>query len=354
MITKVPNENKSLNYKEAGVDVEAANNLLLKIKPFIKDTRRPEILSGIGSFAALSKLPGHIQNPILVTCTDGVGTKIELAKKMNKFDTIGIDLVAMCVNDLVTYGAEPLLFLDYYVTDSLNVDVASRVIEGIAEGCKLANCSLVGGETAEHPNSFPDKSFDLAGFALGVVDQKKIIGQDRARKGDVLLGLASNGIHSNGFSLIRKLIDQNPESMLMEISGQSLSSLLLTPTKIYVKEILELSKVIEISAISHITGGGFFENIPRILNNDLKAEINFIEKEWPAYELFDWIKSKGNIQQNEMLSTFNCGIGMVLAIKECDAERALDLLNELNIVSKVIGKVEPKEIEDNSIEIKLT
>ena len=353
MGTKLPKENKSLSYKDAGVDVEAGYKLINKIKPFIKETRRPEIISSLGSFSALSKLPKHIKNPILVTCTDGVGTKIELAKEMGRYETIGIDLVAMCVNDLVTCGAEPLLFLDYYVTDSLNVDVASRVIEGIAEGCKLANCSLVGGETAEHPDSFPKKSFDLAGFALGVVDQEKMIGQDLARNGDILLGLASSGAHSNGFSLIRKLVSQDSESFLTEINGQTLGSLLLTPTKIYVNEILELIKAFEISAISHITGGGFYENIPRILNNDSKANINFIEKEWPAYELFDWIKSKGNIQQKEMLSTFNCGIGMVLAVAESDAEGALHLLNGLDLISKVIGKVEPKKVKDNSIHIKL-
>ena len=353
MGTKLPKENKSLSYKDAGVDVEAGYKLINKIKPFIKETRRPEIISSLGSFSALSKLPKHIKNPILVTCTDGVGTKIELAKEMGRYETIGIDLVAMCVNDLITCGAEPLLFLDYYVTDSLNVEVASRVIEGIAEGCKLANCSLVGGETAEHPDSFPKKSFDLAGFALGVVDQEKMIGQDLARNGDILLGLASSGAHSNGFSLIRKLVSQDPESFLTEINGQTLGSLLLTPTKIYVNEILELSKTFEISAISHITGGGFYENIPRILNNDSKANINFIEKEWPAYELFDWIKSKGNIQQKEMLSTFNCGIGMVLAVEQDDVNVTLDLLNDLDVVSKVIGKVESKKAEDNSIDIKL-
>ena len=202
MSNKVPKKNHSLTYKDTGVDLQAGYKLINKIKPFINSTTRPEILTGIGSFSALSKLPSHIENPILVTCTDGVGTKIELAKAMREFDTIGIDLVAMCVNDLVTCGAEPLLFLDYYLTDDLNLDIASSVIQGIAEGCKLSNCSLVGGETAIHPLSFPEKSFDLAGFALGIVDKKKIIGQELAKNGDILLGLASSGVHSNGFSLI--------------------------------------------------------------------------------------------------------------------------------------------------------
>ena len=361
MSKKVPKENKSLvykrnsslSYKDAGVDVEAGYELVERIKPFVKETRRSEIISGLGSFSALSKLPKHIENPILVTCTDGVGTKIELAREMDKFDTIGIDLVAMCVNDLVTCGAEPLLFLDYYVTDSLNVELASKVVEGIAEGCKQANCSLVGGETAEHPNSFPENSFDLAGFALGVVDENKMIGKELAENGDILLGLASNGVHSNGFSLIRKIISREPGSLLLEINEQSLGSKLLTPTRIYVKEILELTKVFKISAISHITGGGFYENIPRILKTDSIAKINFKEKEWPAYELFEWIKSKGNITQKEMLSTFNCGIGMVLALKEADVTDAIKLLDSLDIDSKVIGKVDPKKKEEEPIEIKI-
>ena len=351
MNTKVPKENKSLSYKNSGVNVEAGYKLVNKIKPLVKETKRPEIISGLGSFSALSKLPSHIDNPILVTCTDGVGTKIEIAKAMKQFNTIGIDLVAMCVNDLITCGAEPLLFLDYYVTDKLNVDLATEVISGIAEGCKQANCSLVGGETAEHPDSFPYQSFDLAGFALGIVDQKKIIGQNLAEKGDVLIGLASNGVHSNGFSLIRKIINKDPQLLLSNIQGETVGSRLLTPTKIYVKEILELKEKIEISAISHISGGGFYENIPRILNSDSKAILSFNETEWPAFKLFEWIRSKGEIQQIEMLSTFNCGIGMVLSIKENDVNKALDLLEKLTIPSKIIGTVEFKKKEEASLDI---
>ena len=353
MNTKVPKENKSLSYKNSGVNVEAGYKLVNKIKPLVKETKRPEIISGLGSFSALSKLPSHIDNPILVTCTDGVGTKIEIAKAMKQFNTIGIDLVAMCVNDLITCGAEPLLFLDYYVTDKLNVDLATEVISGIAEGCKQANCSLVGGETAEHPDSFPYQSFDLAGFALGIVDQKKIIGQHLAEKGDVLIGLASNGVHSNGFSLIRKIINKDPQLLLSNIQGETVGSRLLTPTKIYVKEILELKEKIEISAISHISGGGFYENIPRILNSDSKAILSFNETEWPAFKLFEWIRSKGEIQQKEMLSTFNCGIGMVLSIKENDVNNALDLLEKLTIPSKIIGTVEFKKKEEASLDITL-
>ena len=353
MNTKVPKENKSFTYKDSGIDVEAGYKLIEEIKPLVEETKRPEIISGLGSFSALSKLPKHIDNPILVTCTDGVGTKIEIAKVMKKFNTIGIDLVAMCVNDLITCGAEPLLFLDYYVTDKLNVNIASEVISGIVEGCKLSNCSLVGGETAEHPDSFPDQSFDLAGFALGVVDQEKIIGQDLAKKGDLLIGLASNGVHSNGFSLIRKIINGDPESLLSIIDGETVGSRLLTPTKIYVKEILELKEKIRISAISHITGGGFYENIPRMLNSDCKARLSFREAEWPAFELFQWIKSKGRIEQKEMLSTFNCGVGMVLSLQEAEANTALALLDKLAIHSKIIGTVEQKKTEEASLDITL-
>tara|TARA_B100001123_G_scaffold184800_1_gene211563 strand:+ start:880 stop:1968 length:1089 start_codon:yes stop_codon:yes gene_type:complete len=361
MTKKVPKEktssykrNSSLSYKDAGVNVEAGYELVKRIKPFVKETRRPEILSGLGSFSALSKLPEHIDNPVLVTCTDGVGTKVELAKEINKFDTIGIDLVAMCVNDLITCGAEPLLFLDYYVTDSLDVELASKVIRGIAEGCKQANCSLVGGETAEHPNSFPEKSFDLAGFAVGIVDENKIIGKKLAKEGDALLGIASNGVHSNGFSLIRKLLKENPDSLSTMIKGKDLGSRLLTPTKIYVKEILEVTNKFNISAISHITGGGFYENIPRILNSNVRANINFFEKDWPAYELFKWIASKGKIEQREMLSTFNCGVGMVLALKQQDVTDVINMLSKMNLFSKEIGVVERRsDLKSQSIIINL-
>ena len=234
MPNKSPKKNTSLDYKSSGVDVEAGYKLVNSIKPFVEKTKRKEIMSGLGSFSAMSKLPSNIKNPVLVTCTDGVGTKIEIARKMNNFGSVGKDLVAMCVNDLVTCGAEPFLFLDYYVTDSLKVKTAASVIEGIAKGCEEANCSLVGGETAEHPNSFPENSFDLAGFAVGAVDEKKIIGKNGCIAGDYLIGIESSGVHSNGFSLIRKLIEDKNIPLSASLGNMSLGEVLLIPTKIYV------------------------------------------------------------------------------------------------------------------------
>ena len=238
------NKDSQLDYKKSGVDVDAGYELVKRIKPFVKKPKRPEILSGLGSFSAISRIPSHIKKPLLVTCTDGVGTKIEIAKAENKYEGLGIDLVAMCVNDLVVCGAEPLLFLDYYVTDKLQVDIASKVIEGIAEGCILANCSLVGGETAEHPGSFPENSFDLAGFSLGVVDEEEMIGMDGPKNGDILIGVSSSGFHSNGFSLIRKVLKDFNVTLSQEIEGETLGTILLKPTNIYVQEVLNLKKII--------------------------------------------------------------------------------------------------------------
>ena len=339
------NKDSKLDYKKAGVDVEAGYELVDKIKPFVKNTKRPEILSGLGSFSALSRIPSHIKNPLLVTCTDGVGTKIEIAKLENRFENIGIDLVAMCVNDLIVCGAEPLLFLDYYVTDKLQVDIASKVIEGIAEGCILANCSLVGGETAEHPGSFPENSFDLAGFSLGVVDEEQMIGMDGPKNGDVLIGVSSSGFHSNGFSLIRKVLKDFNVPLTQEIKGETLGKILLKPTNIYVQEVLNLKKIIEINSIAHITGGGFYENIPRMLNEFQKANISFDFKDWPAFNYFNWIREIAEISEENMLRTFNCGIGLVIAISPEDEEMALGTLNQSDFFAKTIGIV--GEVEGN-------
>ena len=333
------NKDSKLDYKKAGVDVDAGYELVDKIKPFVKNTKRPEILSGLGSFSALSRIPSHIKNPLLVTCTDGVGTKIEIAKLENRFENIGIDLVAMCVNDLIVCGAEPLLFLDYYVTDKLQVDIASKVIEGIAEGCILANCSLVGGETAEHPGSFPENSFDLAGFSLGVVDEEEMIGMDGPKNGDILIGVSSSGFHSNGFSLIRKVIKDFNVPLTQDIKGETLGTILLKPTNIYVQEVLNLKKIIEISSIAHITGGGFYENIPRMLNEFQKASISFDFKDWPAFNYFNWIREIAEISEENMLRTFNCGIGLVIAISPEDEEMALGTLNQSDFFAKTIGIV---------------
>ena len=351
MTKKVPKKIKSLNYKDAGVDLRSSYKLIEKIKPIIQNTSRPEVLSGIGSFSAVSRLPSNIANPLLVTCTDGVGTKIEIAKKLKVFNTIGIDLVAMCVNDLITCGAEPVLFLDYYLTDNLDVDTAFEVISGIADGCRQAGCSLVGGETAEHPGSFPNNSFDIAGFSVGVVDKTKIIESNNANESDVLIGLASTGFHSNGFSLIRKIISQSPSLLKKNVGGKSLGTRLLTPTKIYVVEILELIKNLDISAIAHITGGGFYENIPRMLKFQTKAKITYNLKDWPSQDLFELIQKKGNISDKEMFSTFNCGVGMVIALKEKEVREALHLLNNSRIQAQRIGSVELKKENESSVEI---
>ena len=338
-------KDSQLNYKKSGVDVDAGYELVKRIKPFVKKTKRPEILSGLGSFSAISRIPSHIKNPLLVTCTDGVGTKIEIAKAENRFENLGIDLVAMCVNDLIVCGAEPLLFLDYYVTDKLKVETASKVIEGIAQGCTIANCSLVGGETAEHPGSFPDNSFDLAGFSLGVVNEEEMIGMDGPKNGDVLIGVSSSGFHSNGFSLIRKVLEDYNVSLDEDIEGESLGTILLKPTNIYVQEVLNLSKLMKISSIAHITGGGFFENIPRMLNENQKVDIAFNFEDWPAYKHFRWIQDVAKISEENMLKTFNCGIGLVIAVSPENEEMALGTLNQSSFYAKTIGSI--NEIEGN-------
>ena len=338
-------KDSQIDYKKSGVDVDAGYELVKRIKPFVKKTKRPEILSGLGSFSAISRIPSHIENPLLVTCTDGVGTKIEIAKAENRFENLGIDLVAMCVNDLIVCGAEPLLFLDYYVTDKLKVETASKVIEGIAQGCTIANCSLVGGETAEHPGSFPDNSFDLAGFSLGVVNEEEMIGMNGPKNGDVLIGVSSSGFHSNGFSLIRKVLEDYNVSLDKDIEGESLGTILLKPTNIYVQEVLNLSKLMKISSIAHITGGGFFENIPRMLNENQKVDIAFNFEDWPTYKHFRWIQDVAKISEENMLKTFNCGIGLVIAVSPENEEMALGTLNQSSFYAKSIGSI--NEIEGN-------
>jgi phosphoribosylformylglycinamidine cyclo-ligase len=341
---------KELSYKKSGVDVEAGYELVQKIKPFVEKTRRPEILTGLGSFSALSRIPKHIKNPILVTCTDGVGTKIEIAKELNQFETIGIDLVAMCVNDLLVCGAEPLVFLDYYVTDKLDVTTAVEVIKGIAKGCELAKCSLVGGETAEHPGSFPENSFDLAGFSLGIVDEDKIIGTDGPENNDVLIGIESSGFHSNGFSLIRKVIQEFDINLSTMLEGEELGNIFLKPTNIYVSEILSLKKTVKINAISHITGGGFNENIPRMLGNNQKALIKHNFADWPSGHYFEWLMKTTQMPKENLLNTFNCGVGLVISVNKADEINALELLNQ-TFFAKTIGHVEQKLENDLDIMI---
>ena len=342
------NKNKYLSYKESGVDVEAGYKLVKTIQPFVEKTRRPEVLTGLGSFSALSRIPNHIKNPVLVTCTDGVGTKIEIARELNEFSTIGIDLVAMCVNDLIACGAEPLVFLDYYVTDKLRVEIASKVIEGIASGCEQANCSLVGGETAEHPGSFPKNSFDLAGFSVGIVDENEIIGQDDPKIGDILIGIESSGFHSNGYSLLRKVIRDYDVNLKSKLKGEEIGEILLSPTRIYVDEILSLKKSVVLNSIAHITGGGFIENIPRMLGENQKAVIEHAFDDWPKGYYFEWLAKMTDMPKENLLNTFNCGVGMVIAVNESDEENVLGALNQ-SLFAKKIGRIEERLEKDQAI-----
>lgn len=329
----------SLSYKDAGVDINAGNELVERIKPHVKRTTRPEVIGGLGGFGALCALPGKYKEPILVSGTDGVGTKLRLAIDLKKHDTIGIDLVAMCVNDLVVQGAEPLFFLDYYATGKLEVDVASDVVKGIAEGCVQSGCALVGGETAEMPGMYHAGDYDLAGFCVGVVEKSKIIDGSKVQAGDALIALGSSGPHSNGYSLIRKVIDVagvNPATE--QLAGKALGDQLLAPTKIYVKSVLELIEKVDVHAIAHLTGGGFWENIPRVLPDNTKAVID--EKSWEWQPVFKWLQEKGNIDSYEMYRTFNCGVGMVIALPQADVEKALNVLRQAGENAWLIGQIE--------------
>src|SRR5688572_1082294 len=294
---------KGLSYRDAGVDIDAGDALVEAIKPFGKRTLRPEVLGGIGGFGALCEIPKKYRHPVLVSGTDGAGTKLKLAFAANRHDTVGIDLVAMSVNDILTSGAEPLFFLDYYVCERLDVRVATEVVKGIAKGCELAGCALIGGETAEHPNAFPKDEYDLAGFALGVVEKERIIDGRSIKPGDALLGLASSGAHSNGFSLIRKILERARPPAGMD---------LLEPTRIYVKPVLKLLEQVPVKGLAHITGGGVVGNVPRVLPNNLVAKIE--KSAWPRPAVFQWLQQAGNVAEDEMWRTFNCGIGMVLFV----------------------------------------
>ena len=341
----------SLSYKDAGVDINAGNELVERIKPHVKRTTRPEVIGGLGGFGALCALPSKYKEPILVSGTDGVGTKLRLAIDLKKHDTIGIDLVAMCVNDLVVQGAEPLFFLDYYATGKLEVDVASDVVKGIAEGCVQSGCALVGGETAEMPGMYHMGDYDLAGFCVGVVEKAKIIDGSKVQAGDALIALGSSGPHSNGYSLIRKVIDVagvNPATE--QLVGKALGDQLLAPTKIYVKSVLELIEKVDVHAIAHLTGGGFWENIPRVLPDNTKAVID--EKSWEWQPVFKWLQEKGNIDSYEMYRTFNCGVGMVIALPQADVEKALNLLRQAGENAWLIGQIESLNPDEKQVIIR--
>ncbi|MFU2058276.1 phosphoribosylformylglycinamidine cyclo-ligase [Avibacterium volantium] len=330
---------QSLSYKDAGVDINAGNALVEKIKADVKRTTRPEVIGGLGGFGALCALPSKYKEPILVSGTDGVGTKLRLAIDLNKHDTIGIDLVAMCVNDLVVQGAEPLFFLDYYATGKLDVDVAASVIKGIANGCEQSGCALVGGETAEMPGMYHQGDYDLAGFCVGVVEKSEIIDGSQVKVGDALIALSSSGAHSNGYSLIRKVIERSGiDPANAELDGKPFADQVLAPTKIYVKSILQLIKHVPVHAISHLTGGGFWENIPRVLPHNVKAVIDESSWQWPA--IFNWLQEQGNIDRYEMYRTFNCGVGMIIALPQDQVETALALLQKAGENAWQIGRIE--------------
>ncbi|HHE9946263.1 TPA: phosphoribosylformylglycinamidine cyclo-ligase [Haemophilus influenzae 10810] len=341
--------NTQLSYKDAGVDIHVGNELVERIKGDVKRTRRSEVMGGLGGFGALCALPTKYKEPILVSGTDGVGTKLRLAIDLNKHDTIGQDLVAMCVNDLIVQGAEPLFFLDYYATGKLDVDVAASVIKGIADGCEMSGCALVGGETAEMPGMYYEGDYDLAGFCVGVVEKSEIIDGTAVKTGDTLIALGSSGAHSNGYSLIRKVLEVSGANPADLLESKPLSEHLLAPTKIYVKSILQLIKQTEVHAIAHLTGGGFWENIPRVLPDNTKAVIDESSWQWPA--IFNWLQEKGNISRYEMYRTFNCGVGMVIALPEKEVETALALLEQADEKAWVIGKIAPLGEGEAQVEI---
>lgn len=338
MTTPTSTPTTSLSYKDAGVDIEAGDHLVERIKSVAKRTNRPEVMGGLGGFGALCKIPKGYEEPVLVSGTDGVGTKLKLALQLNRHDTIGIDLVAMCVNDLLVCGAEPLFFLDYYATGHLNVDVAANVVTGIGEGCLQAGCALVGGETAEMPGMYEGEDYDLAGFCVGVVEHSKIIDGSKVQAGDVLIGLASSGAHSNGYSLVRKIIDVRQIDLNTDVGGQPLADVVMKPTRIYVKPILELAKTIDIHAMAHITGGGLPGNLPRVLPNGTRAHIDTNSWTWPA--LFQFLQQQGNVDTYEMYRTFNCGVGMVLVVAADQVDTALAHLAATGETAWVMGRIE--------------
>ncbi|WP_162046932.1 phosphoribosylformylglycinamidine cyclo-ligase [Vibrio taketomensis] len=341
--------NTSLSYKDAGVDIDAGNALVDRIKGAVKRTRRPEVMGGIGGFGALCELPTKYKQPVLVSGTDGVGTKLRLALDMNKHDTIGIDLVAMCVNDLIVQGAEPLFFLDYYATGKLDVDTAADVVSGIADGCVQAGCALIGGETAEMPGMYEGEDYDVAGFCVGVVEKADIIDGTKVAAGDALIAVGSSGPHSNGYSLVRKILEVSGADKNQELEGRTIGEHLLEPTKIYIKSALKMIEQHDIHAISHITGGGFWENIPRVLPEGTKAVIDGASWEWPV--IFKWLQQQGNVTTHEMYRTFNCGVGLIVALPADQAEAAVKLLEQEGEKAWVIGTIAPAQAGEEQVEI---
>lgn len=330
-------ESPGLSYRDSGVDIDAGDELVERIKPLVRRTHRPEVLAGVGGFGALIEMPAGMRRPVLVAGTDGVGTKLRLAIDTGQHETIGIDLVAMCANDVVVQGAAPLFFLDYYATGKLQVAVAEAVIRGIVEGCILAGAALVGGETAEMPGMYHGEDYDLAGFCVGVVEKEAIIDGSGIRAGDAVIGLASSGAHSNGYSLIRKLLAQSQANARTMLEGRSLYERLLAPTRIYVKSLLELIRSLPVRGLAHITGGGLSDNVPRVLPEGLEVVLE--RHRWHRDPLFDWLERTGRIERAEMYRTFNCGIGMVVILPAPGVEAALALLTAHGETATLIGEV---------------
>lgn len=344
----IEQQQERLNYKSAGVNIEAGNALVERIKPIAAKTRNAGVMAGLGGFGSLFELPlDRYKNPVLVSGTDGVGTKLKLALDLNLHSTVGIDLVAMCVNDIIVQGAEPLFFLDYFATGKLNVDTAASVIEGIGKGCEYSGAALVGGETAEMPGMYADGDYDLAGFCVGIVERDNIIDGNKVKAGDKLIGIASSGPHSNGYSLIRKIVEKSGVSLESEVNGKQLGKTLLEPTRIYVKPLLELLKTVPVHAMAHITGGGITENLPRVLPKDLDATINL--STWQLPEIFAWLQQQGNVDLADMLVTFNCGVGMIVCVDAADEAKTLEILAAQGETVFSIGEITPSNSDSKRV-----
>jgi phosphoribosylformylglycinamidine cyclo-ligase len=331
-----------LSYRDAGVDIDAGDALVDRIKPLARKTMREGVLGGIGGFGALFEVPKRYREPVLVSGTDGVGTKLRLAFELDRHDTVGQDLVAMSVNDILVQGAESLFFLDYFACGKLHVDTAATVVGGIARGCELAGCALIGGETAEMPGMYPDGEYDLAGFAVGVVEKSRIIDGSTIRPGDVVLGLASSGAHSNGYSLVRKIIERSRPDLNAPFDGErTLADVVMMPTRIYVRQVLQLMRKVDVKGMAHITGGGLLENVPRVLPDRTVAELE--KAAWPRPKLFDWLQAEGNVAENEMHRVFNCGIGMVIVVAADNAEHAMVELKAAGEAVYRIGRIRARQ-----------
>tara|TARA_B110000003_G_scaffold249511_1_gene261927 strand:+ start:6525 stop:7577 length:1053 start_codon:yes stop_codon:yes gene_type:complete len=338
------NKKKSITYKDAGVDIKAGDRLVSNIKPYAKKTNRIGVMGGLGGFGSLFEIPKKFSNPVLVSGTDGVGTKLKLALDLNTHNTIGQDLVAMCVNDILVQGAEPLFFLDYFACGKLDVAIATEVIKGISEGCILAGCALVGGETAEMPGMYTKGEYDLAGFSVGAVDRDKIIDGKNISEGNIIIGIASSGPHSNGYSLIRNILEKEKINLDDDFNGKRFAEVLMAPTKIYVKSILNLLEKIKINGLAHITGGGLYENIPRILKDNHKAIIK--KNSWIMPKIFNWLREKANINDDELYKTFNCGIGMAIIVDHDNKEEVIRILEKNGETVYVLGYIASRDLNE--------